>query len=244
MPSPVRVAMWSCSRNLSTALMRSFGSRADAEVVDEPLYAAWLDATGAPHPMREAVLRSQPRSWAAAVAPLLAPLPPGKTLRYEKHISKHLLPEVGRGWLDGARHAFLIREPGQMLRSFHAAMEGVTVDETGLPQQAALWTSLRERAGVEAPVVAAEDLAARPEPVLRALCAALDLPWDPAMLRWEPGPRPTDGVWGPHWYRSVWASTGFTPMPMRDDPLPEPLRAVEAAVTPAWAFLQARRLRA
>jgi len=26
------------------------------------------------------------------------------------------------------------------------------------------------------------------------------------------GPRATDGVWAPHWYDSVWRSTGFTPV--------------------------------
>ena len=45
-----RIAMWSGPRNLSTALMRSFGNRADCTPVDEPLYAAYLAATGLDHP--------------------------------------------------------------------------------------------------------------------------------------------------------------------------------------------------
>ena len=38
----IRVAMWSGPRNLSTAMMRSFGSRSDTFVSDEPFYGAYL----------------------------------------------------------------------------------------------------------------------------------------------------------------------------------------------------------
>ena len=59
-------------------------------------------------------------------------------------------------------------------------------------------------------MIDAADLAARPRPSLEALCAALRIPFDEAMLSWPAGPRPTDGVWAKHWYARVWASTGFT----------------------------------
>ena len=52
----LRIAMWSGPRNLSTAMMRSFGSRADTFVSDEPFYGCFLKATGADHPMRDAVI--------------------------------------------------------------------------------------------------------------------------------------------------------------------------------------------
>ena len=54
--SPVRLAMWSGPRTVSTALMRSFGSRADTTVVDEPLYAYYLARTGVDHPGRDEVI--------------------------------------------------------------------------------------------------------------------------------------------------------------------------------------------
>jgi hypothetical protein len=58
-------------------------------------------------------------------------------------------------------------------------------------------------------VIDAADLAARPRETLQALCAALGIGFDAAMLAWPAGPRPTDGVWAKHWYGRVWASTGF-----------------------------------
>ena len=42
----LRLAMWSGPRNVSTALMRSWGNRDDTVVVDEPLYAHYLAVTG------------------------------------------------------------------------------------------------------------------------------------------------------------------------------------------------------
>ena len=45
--------MWSGPRNLSTAMMRSFGNRADTFVSDEPFYGAFLKPSGADHPMRD-----------------------------------------------------------------------------------------------------------------------------------------------------------------------------------------------
>ena len=75
----------------------------------------------------------------------------------------------------------------------------------------------------------------------RALCAALEIPWDPAMLRWEAGPRETDGAWAPHWYRAVWASNRFAP-PDPQPPLRPGLRPVVEAAMPAFARLRARKL--
>lgn len=239
---PVRVAMWSCSRNLSTATMRAWSRRPDTVVVDEPLYAPWLVATGAPHPLRDEICRTHETDWRAVVATLCGPWP--APVVYEKHISKHLLPHMDRGWLATHRHAFLIREPRAMLHSFARKLERVTVEETGLPQQAELWQWLADHHGTAAPVVAAADLLADPEGILGQLCAALGLDWAPEMLAWPPGIAPTDGVWAPHWYDAVTASTGYgpprsAPLP----PLPPALAAVEAACAPAWEFLSARRLR-
>ena len=40
--SVLNIAMWSGPRNLSTAMMYSFGARQDCAVWDEPFYAAYL----------------------------------------------------------------------------------------------------------------------------------------------------------------------------------------------------------
>ena len=54
----MKIAMWSGPRNLSTAMMYSFGNRADTQVVDEPFYGAYLHHSNADHPMRMEIMAS------------------------------------------------------------------------------------------------------------------------------------------------------------------------------------------
>ena len=89
--------------------------------------------------------------------------------------------------------------------------------------------------------VDASDVLANPQGVLAALCARLGLDFDPAMLRWPPGRRATDGPWAPHWYHAVEASTGFGP------PEPVPVLDGDAArladrCRPHYARLAAHRI--
>lgn len=235
--------MWSGPRNLSTALMRAWGSRADTAVVDEPLYAAYLAATGLDHPARAAVLASQPVDWRAVAAALLGPVPGGKAVFYQKHMAHHLLPAVGREWLSELNHAFLVREPAGMLASLARVTPRVTAADTGLPQQLELFERTAERLGHAPPVIDATDVLADPPGVLADLCAALGVAFDPAMLAWAPGPRPEDGVWAPHWYSAVDASTGFAaPRPEETPDVPHALRGVLDACRPLYDRLAAWRL--
>jgi len=199
-----RIAMWSGPRTLSTALMRSFENRPDTVVVDEPLYGYYLTETGIAHPGRDEIMRSMPTRWPEVAEQLTAgPLPAGRTVYYQKHMTHHLLPGVDRARLSGLRHAFLIRDPRRLLASYAKVRDAPTLADLGLEQQVEIY---RLYGG---PVIDAADLAARPQQTLEALCAALRIRFDPAMLSWPAGPRPTDGVWAKHWYARVWASTGF-----------------------------------
>jgi hypothetical protein len=231
-----RVAMWSGPRNISTAMMRSFGSRADTVVVDEPLYAHYLAVTGLDHPGRDAVLASQPNRWQDVAAALTGPLPAGAAVHYQKHMAHHLLPDMGRSWLGSLTHAFLIRDPAHVVASYARVRGEPTLADLGFPQQAEIF---RDFGG---PVVDAADVLRDPAGVLGRLCAALGLDFDPAMLRWPPGPRATDGVWAPHWYAAVEASTGFGPYDPGPVEVPDRLRPLVEAARPYYDELAARRL--
>ncbi|MEN3360748.1 MAG: hypothetical protein V7637_4730 [Mycobacteriales bacterium] len=234
--APVRVAMWSGPRNVSTALMRSFGARQDTLVVDEPLYAYYLATTGLDHPGRDDVLASQPTGWPEVAAALTGPLPPGVGVHYQKHMAHHLLPDVGRGWLAGLTHAFLIREPAQVVASYAKVRGEPTLADLGYPQQVEIFG----RYG--GPVLDAADLLRDPPGVLRRLCAALGIGYHPAMLSWPVGPRGTDGVWAPHWYAAAEASTGFAPYAPRPVDVPPRLAPLVRAAQPYYAELAAHRL--
>lgn len=234
----VRIAMWSGPRNLSTALMRSFENRADCSVVDEPLYAAYLDQTGLDHPGRDDILASQSTDWRVVLDQLTSG-PLATPLEYQKHMTHHLLPGIDRGQLDGLRHAFLIRDPERVLTSYAKVREEPTLDDLGLPQQVELFETYG------GPVVDAADVLRDPRSILTRLCAALGIDFDDAMLSWPAGPRDTDGVWAPHWYAGVEASTGFAPYsPGSGDPLPERLWPLLEECRPYYDALAPYRLAA
>jgi hypothetical protein len=229
--------MWSGPRTVSTALMRSWENRPDTVVADEPLYAFYLSQTGIAHPGRDAIMGSQPNDWPTVLRDLTsAALPAGRTVFYQKHMTHHLLAPVDRRALAPLRHAHLIRDPRELLASYARVRGEPTLDDLGLRQQAEIFETLG------GPVIDARDLLERPEGVLRALCAALGVPFDAAMLSWPPGPRDTDGVWGPYWYESVWRSTGFGPYRPPAGPLPARLVPLAERCLPYYERLQAYRL--
>jgi hypothetical protein len=242
-PEAVRIAVWSGPRNISTALMRSWGSRPDTFVCDEPLYAHYLARTGVDHPGRDEVIARHESDWRKVVAWLTGPVPEGRRIFYQKHMAHHLLPDIDRGWLAALRNVLLIREPAEMLASLIRVTPGAGLEDTGLPQQRELDRLLRERTGAAPPVIDARDVLEDPAGMLRALCRAVGVPFSPAMLSWAPGPRPTDGVWAKHWYAEVERSTGFAPYRPKAGALPDRLRGVLEACRDIYRELHARRLR-
>lgn len=241
-----RIAMWSGPRNISTAMMRAFGNRADTAAVDEPFYAAYLAATGLDHPMRDEVIAAgEPDPAAVARSMTDAPLPPGKSVQYQKHMTHHMIPAFPRGWLADVSNVFLIREPEAVLASYVRKRETVTLDDVGFRQQAEIFDAVADRLGRAPPVVESADILADPPGMLRALCAALALPFDPSMLRWPAGGRPEDGVWAPHWYGAAWRSTGFADQAGHEPAtLSADLAAIAARARPFHRKLAQHRLRA
>lgn len=237
-----RIAMWSGPRNISTAMLRSWGNRPDTSVVDEPLYAHYLAETRAAHPGRDEVLRAHETDWRKVVATLTGPVPGGRSVWYQKHMTHHLLPSVGRDWLDGVEHAFLIRDPAAMLASLAAKLDTFDLDATGLPQQVELFEWACRASGRIAPVVDAEDVLRDPRGTLGLLCERLELPFDEAMLSWPAGPRTTDGVWARHWYQAVELSTGFKPFAARRPEVPPAARPLLDACRALYDRLRPHRL--
>jgi Sulfotransferase domain len=241
-PDGARIAMWSGPRNISTAMMRSFGNRPDTVAVDEPLYAHYLDVTGIDHPARDEVIASQSRDWREVTAWLTGPIPDGRSVWYQKHMTHHLIPEVGLGWLSGVTSAFLIREPAAVVASYAKVRGEPTLEDLGLPQQLDLFRRCADLAGEAPAVVDAGDVRRDPRGVLTQLCAAVGIPFDEAMLAWPPGPRPEDGVWAPHWYAAVEASTGFEPYVARDPDVPAHLLGLLERCQPYYDELAPHRL--
>lgn len=233
---PVRIAMWSGPRNLSTAMMRSFENRPDCSVVDEPLYAAYLVATDLDHPGRDDVIASQSSDPSVVMAEITAG-PVATRVQYQKHMTHHLLRTFPRQSLSSLRHAFLIRDPERVLSSYAKVRGEPTLEDLGLPQQVELFETFG------GPVVDAADVLRDPRGALTLLCDALGIGFDDAMLAWPAGPRESDGVWARHWYASVEASTGFARgLPATIEPLPDRLAPLLERCRPFYRALATYRL--
>jgi Sulfotransferase domain len=235
--------MWSGPRNLSTALMRSFGNRADTFVSDEPFYGAFLKASGADHPMRGEVIAAMDCGWRSVARTLAGPVPDGSPVWYQKHMWHHMVGPVGFGDFAGFAHAFLIRDPAAMIASYLRKRETAAFEDFGLDRQAEFFEREADRLGRAPPVVDAADILERPEAVLAALCRSLGIAFDRRMLRWPAGRRPTDGVWAPHWYQKVEASTGFGPPEAAPLALPADARRLAERCRPYYQRLAAHRIR-
>lgn len=241
-PTPLRLAVWSGPRNISTAMMRSWEHRPDCAVIDEPLYAHYLAQTGLDHPGRELVLASQETDWRKVATALLGPVPEGRAIWYQKHMTHHLLPHIERDWLLGLTHVFLIRDPRDVLISYIKSRPHVTAEDLGLLQQLELFRWITQATDTRPPVLDAAEFLKAPEAQLSRLCSELGIEFMPRMLRWPAGARASDGVWAPFWYEGVVRSTGFEPWRPREASVPAALQPLIDATLPAYEELFAQRL--
>ena len=229
----MRIAMWSGPRNLSTAMMYSFGARDDFAVMDEPFYAAYLAQTGLDHPMRAEIIEAHETEPNKVD---LACRGEGTPHLYIKHMPHHMCDGFPMGWADGCVHVHLIRHPARVISSYAAKREAPTLEDIGFVQQQRIHDQL---GGV---VIDSTDIRADPETMLRKLCQAIDLEFDPAMLQWPAGPRKEDGIWANHWYGAVHRSTGFAgaegEMPSLE---PDMQRLMEAAL-PYYESMAAQKI--
>ncbi len=239
----LRIAMWSGPRNLSTAMMRSFGARADTVVSDEPFYGAYLRHTGDDQPMKDAVMGSMECDWASIARAQNGAPPEDRPIWYQKQMAHHMEGPVGIADLNTHTHAFLIRDPRRVVASYAAKRVQVRPEHLGVARQRDYFDREADRLGQAPPVVDSADILANPAGTLAALCAALGIVFDPAMLHWPAGRRATDGVWAAHWYNAVESSTGFGPPDASIVTLDAEAEAVAAACAPHYAYLAAQRLR-
>lgn len=238
------IAMWSGPRNISTTMMRSWGSRADAIVCDEPFYAHYLRETEFDHhPGYEEVIKHHEADWRKVVEVLTAPLPEGKTIFYQKQMAHHMLGDVQLDWTDQFTSVFLIRDPREMLLSLLEFFPEPQVEETGLPQQLELFRRAERRMEHKPVVVDSRDVLLDPRGMLSELCRRIEVPFDEAMLSWSPGIHDTDGIWAKHWYDKVAKTTAFGPYREKAGEVPPQHREVLKQCQAVYEELAEHRIR-
>ena len=215
--SITRIAMWSGPRNISTAMMRSWGNRNDTVVVDEPFYAYYLRATDIAHPGADEVIANGETDWRQVIAHLIEPAPNGRQIFFQKQMTHHLLPEVDREWLGAVTNCFLIRDPREVIASYIKKREDPALE---------IFDFVQTRTNTVPPVVDAKDVLQNPERTLRLLCETVGVEFSQSMLSWPPGLRDTDGIWAKYWYGEVAKTTSFQPYHPTLSEVPARLRKI------------------
>lgn len=235
--------MWSGPRNISTAMMRAWGNRADTAVIDEPFYAYYLERTGKKHPGATEIIAHGETDWQKIFASLTkGPIPSGKRVFFQKQMTHHLLPEIDREWIVDLTNFFLIRDPREVILSYIQKNPEPELEDLGFVQQCDIFDFVRAKTKSAPPVVDARDVLEDPERILRLLCNAIGVPFDAAMLSWPPGLRETDGIWAKHWYDNVARSTSFQPYKPREGVVPDRLREIYDQCRECYEKLYPHRL--
>ena len=185
----MKIAVWSGPRNLSTALMYSFGTRNDFAISDEPFYAAYLNATGIQHPMQEEILANQEQDPNIIAENCIGTNPDNKNYWYQKHMCQHMIEGFPLEWAKKCKNVFLIRHPARVIASYSIKREDPKLSDIGFVQQYNLYKKL---GGI---VIDSSDIRRDPEKSLRTLCNAINIHFSQEMLSWPTGGHVTDDVW-------------------------------------------------
>ena len=202
------IACWSGPRNISTALMRSWSSRKDTFVTDEPFYAHYLKKTQKNHPMKEQIINHYSSNYKEVVNYLTHKVPNQKSIWYQKHMAHHLIDLSEINWIKKCQNCILLRHPKEVISSYIVKNNLQRVEELGYPQQYEIAKFLK-KSNKRFRVIDSEDLLKNPSKVLSDWCESINIDFDKSMLQWEKGHHQNDGIWWKHWYDNVINTTGF-----------------------------------
>jgi len=213
--------MWSGPRNISTAMMRSWGSRSDTFVIDEPYYAYYLSQNDLEHPGRDEVISEGELDSDKVSQGLVNDTKDSCSIYYQKHITHHLLDSIDREWMKSVINFFLIRDPKDMIISYSKVHPNLNMHLLGLEEQNEIFEYVKNITGEIPPIVDAKDVLLNPRNILSKLCGNIGITFSEEMLSWSRGPRDTDGNWGKYWYKNVMNSTGFNEYKSKKEDVPK-----------------------
>jgi len=138
-------------------------------------------------------------------------------IAFIKHIAKFYDQDIKKEFLfgPGKLHMFLLRDPLAVIQAWAGRddVHGAKTDweDIGFNLLLNIWRDAKRFSGQpqDPIVVDAEILRCYPREILTELTAHMEIPFYEAMLGWQVGPKPYDGMWAPHWYHTVWKTTGF-----------------------------------
>ena len=209
------VACWSGPRNISTALMRSWSSRKDTFVTDEPFYAYYLKETKLKHPFYKEIINKYSSNYNEIVKYLISRTPKNKTIWYQKHMAHHIFDFNNIEWVNNCENCILLRHPKEVISSYSKKNKLDSVEELGYPQQYEIVKYLKKM-NKSYVIIDSNELLKNPEKVLSQWCMKINIKFDKSMLRWKEGNHASDGIWWKSWYDNVIKTTRFKQYEKKD----------------------------
>ena len=209
------IACWSGPRNISTALMRSWSSRNDTFISDEPLYAYYLKETKLKHPMHLEIINNYPSNYNEIVDYLVGEIPMNKKIWYQKHMAHHILNTKNIQWISRLENCILLRHPKEVISSYTKKNKLNSAKELGYQQQYEIAKYLKK---VNKPfiIIDSSNLLENPEKVLKVWCKKIGIKFDKSMLKWHKGHHINDGIWWKIWYDNTIKTTEFQTYEKKD----------------------------
>ncbi len=205
----MKIACWSGPRNISTALMRSWSSRNDTFISDEPLYASHLKTKNIKHPMYEEIISSYETDYKKIKKYLTGNNPKKRELWYQKHMAHHIKDNESLEWINSFKNCLLIREPKYVISSYIKKNELNSTEDLGYFQQSLILNYLLESKS-DFIVIDSHCFLKNPQKYLSLWCKKLNIKFSRKMLKWEKKLYDYDGIWAKHWYRNVINSHQFS----------------------------------
>ena len=169
--------------------------------------------------MADKVIADMDCDWHSVAKAMQGDVPDGKAIWYQKHMTHHMEGPVDILDFPDHVHIFLIRDPDLVVASYREKNELVDAKQLGFARLVDYHNRVSDRIGCAAPVIDSNMVLADPAAQLTALCSAIGIEWDAAMLAWAMGKHAADGIWAEHWYNAVWTSAKFGP--------PTPIRPID-----------------
>ena len=206
------ICLWSCPRNVSTALMYSFGNRTDTEITDEVLYGYYLSKSNVNHPGKNEIIENLECDSQKVINEII--LKPKKKVTFHK-LMTHFLIDIDLEFLNKVTNVLFIRDPKEIIHSYHKVIPYPTIDDIGVKKQFELFNYLNDN-GNKVIILDSKDLLTDPAKTLNILCEKINIPFNKKMLHWKKGPKKEDGIWAKYWYKNVHKSNCFNTYQIKD----------------------------
>ncbi|MBL4705409.1 MAG: sulfotransferase family protein [Flavobacteriales bacterium] len=217
--------------------MYSFANRNDTVAMDEPFYGYYLKQAKRKHPGHQEIINSMECDW-NSVIDLIQKKSESADVLFVKNMAHHLL-EDDLSYLINWTNVLLIRDPKQLISSFHEVIPNPTMEDVGIKRQ---WELYRELENVM--VLDSNEVLKDPQKVLSKLCWLIDIPFSDEMLSWKSGAINADGVWAKHWYKNVHESTGFSKQKTSQRELPSSCAELYNEALPYYQTLYSNSIKA